>query len=206
MSVLQRLQHGVHGRGEGQVQRGLPQDLSDCHEREDLQPHCQGLQETPREALWPTGSNLYQNWPMICSSLPASRISGGRRERRDGVSDDIRDRVYEQERKLFRFRFTDKYSSSQFLLTLKVEETNILKLINKEHSAGSWSLVPWPPVSRWRRPSVRRTGAGWWRENPSALSSWWRTLSTSQVYNWASPLFNWYCCRGDLHHGPHPGL
>ena len=36
---------------------GLPQDLQDRDEREDLQPHLQGLQETSRETVSPTSSN-----------------------------------------------------------------------------------------------------------------------------------------------------
>ena len=38
-SVLQQLHHPVQGRGEGEVRGRLHQDLQDCHEAEDVQPH-----------------------------------------------------------------------------------------------------------------------------------------------------------------------
>ena len=41
--VLQQLHHPVQGRGEGEVRGRLHQDLQDCHEAEDVQPHIQDM-------------------------------------------------------------------------------------------------------------------------------------------------------------------
>ena len=49
--VLQQLHHPVQGRGEGEVRGRLHQDLQDCHEAEDVQPHIKDMQEAAGQGV-----------------------------------------------------------------------------------------------------------------------------------------------------------
>ena len=49
--MLQHLRDQVHQLRQGEVRRRVREDLSDCSEAQDLQPHRQDVQETSGQGL-----------------------------------------------------------------------------------------------------------------------------------------------------------